>query len=225
MYSIIIIHPTNIMYSTNIQIKIDKITAYNKYNDQIMQPNTPSMSVIDILDKLPETEQLELAKMIFYDTPQKMVDILVNAIQFGSKSMYHYVKYIDNVNELDSEYGSTPIMFAAQSGNVDMVKLLLDMGASVADMANKSALVFALWGERDNNYRCAKILIEAGASTDPTFLKNCAVHLDKYYEWLSKQPVEPVIPAESVVPIIQLTTLPIPVGNSYSFGDKLEIIV
>ena len=106
------------------------------------------------------------------------IDTLVKAIM--NKDMETFNRMLDkniNVDRLDSEYQSTPIMFAAEIGQVDMIKKLLSHNASLNDIEVdgkvKNVLLYALHYskcENDNDkYQCARLLIKAGA--DIEFMK------------------------------------------------------
>lgn len=88
---------------------------------------------------------------------------LINAIANGN---LHQVKKIisvstDNVNVKDLT-GNTPLIYAAQNGNEDIVKILIDAGADInaQNIYNNSALVWAAtWGRP----HIVRILISCGA--------------------------------------------------------------
>jgi len=59
----------------------------------------------------------------------------VNGIYYAAKfNCPNIIKYLykidpENINTTSLKYGSTPLMVAAHSGNIDIVKLLLELGA------------------------------------------------------------------------------------------------
>ena len=76
-----------------------------------------------------------------------------------------------DIDEKDSQNGSTAIMHAGQRGNVRMVDVLLKKGASIADNLNnsRSALYFTVWSSYsslENKVACIKLLVNNGANVD-----------------------------------------------------------
>lgn len=163
-----------------------------------------TMSLIDILINSSDTERthlLGLLKKSSYKSNKielskiAMIDLFVSAIMENDSDLMHeYLPYIDNINNTDSTYNSTPIMFAAQNGNVEIVKFLLANGASIADdtIGNKSALYFALSNNTEGNYECATILIKAGAEIEGFVMKSHANKYSAYGLYLVKKFVKDI---------------------------------
>lgn len=70
-----------------------------------------------------------------------------------------------NVNAVDRQFGATALMWAAHEGHTDIVRLLLDSGASID--AQQSLGRTALWyTAQQGRIGPAEILIAAGANVD-----------------------------------------------------------
>ena len=100
----------------------------------------------------------------------KKIDVLREIIRDENDELFDEFMKIDfDVNEVDSKYRSTMIMFAAEHGNPKMVKELFSRGASIANdtIDNKSVLFFALTRiSKQSGLDCAKFLINNGADVE-----------------------------------------------------------
>ena len=111
-----------------------------------------------------------------------MIDLVRDTIMNDNNELFNTLMELNlNINELDTEYESTLVMFAAQKGRYEMLETLIKKGADVGDDIenSKSALSFAIssgnFGKKHTT--CVKILIRAGANID--FIKNR--DKEKYY--------------------------------------------
>lgn len=79
-----------------------------------------------------------------------------------------------------SDYGETPLHLAAgHSGNPEIVKVFLDIGASV-NTPDGEGLTPLYYAARNQNPAVAAILLERGADLDAPFANMAALHLAAY---------------------------------------------
>jgi ankyrin repeat protein len=86
---------------------------------------------------------------------------------------------IHNINEIDN-YGHTPLQYAAESGCLEIVKLLLKHGASINDggRGTGTALHYA---SRNNHLEIVRELIKQGADVnDRDIFGRTPLHLTNY---------------------------------------------
>ncbi|WP_143688834.1 ankyrin repeat domain-containing protein [Wolbachia endosymbiont of Laodelphax striatellus] len=76
---------------------------------------------------------------------------------------------LNKIKETQSQYidakdteGDTPLMWAAESGRVNAVEVLLDHGAST-EVKNNDGMTALHWAAKENESRVAKLLIDKGA--------------------------------------------------------------
>jgi len=89
----------------------------------------------------------------------------------------------EHPNEINNRHylqGRSPLMLAAELGQARMVKLLLNNGADPNQRTTNrnSALIYALRGETEGHYACARLLLNAGA--DPcaiNYAYECPAHM------------------------------------------------
>ncbi len=97
-------------------------------------------------------------------TPAGM-PLLAAAFNGDIASVKMLLKSGENIDERDPKYGSTPLIYAAQAGHTDVVKLLLDNGADInaKTKLGQTALIQAsLAGDAD----IVKLLLDRGAKLD-----------------------------------------------------------
>lgn len=105
-----------------------------------------------------------------------LIDFFCLVIQEEKYEFFNILLPHVNINAVDSMYNSTPIMFASQKGNIQMVQKLLERGAEILHNDYKSALYFCFSGVdfyspiSMSHLKCAEILIRHGS--DITHLKD-----------------------------------------------------
>lgn len=134
---------------------------------QDLMKNPKSIPRVEIKEKIQYTE---------YDSEmeQWLINSLCKAIATGNQVNFNELMNFNfNINGSDTMNDSTPIMFAAQLGHYEMVKELLQRGASVENHTrgsrSKSALTFSVIDARNFNeghIECIKLLISAGADLE-----------------------------------------------------------
>lgn len=157
------------------------------------------MSVIDIIAKLPDAERIFFLENLKLTCPSyippTIQDVFEQAVSTDNDTMYYFLKFINinNVNSEGTKHLISPIMYAAQNGNIRMVEILLKMKAEISGNKNGSALFYALSHNRENNFQCAKMLMEAGAIIDSCFETHnrSSQNLPLYFNWLFKKPTNP----------------------------------
>lgn len=115
---------------------------------------------------------LDICKDLKFSSP--LTDVLIKMIERNDSKPFEYILEQNvSLNDLDSTYAITPLMYASQRGKVEFVEKLLLKGVDVDRIINKNvaalnyALIHRIDGDgKGNHIKCAKLLIKAGANIE-----------------------------------------------------------
>ncbi|RAL14006.1 ankyrin repeat domain-containing protein [Aspergillus homomorphus CBS 101889] len=69
---------------------------------------------------------------------------------------------VEDVNYRDSQYGRTPLFWAAENNQIEMIKFLLESNVDV-DARDVEGRIPLFWAARNNHYLVVKILLQRNA--------------------------------------------------------------
>ena len=115
---------------------------------------------------------LDICKDLKFSSP--LTDVLIKMIERNDSKPFEYILEQNvSLNDLDSTYAITPLMYASQRGKVEFVEKLLLKGADVNRIIIKNvaalnyALTYRIDGDgKGTHINCAKLLIKAGANIE-----------------------------------------------------------
>jgi len=114
------------------------------------------------LELLPNGKELQVAR----SKDEMSINVLFNAIQKNRVSMVNTI-FKTKISEggIRNSAGITPLMFAAELGNLNMVQLLLDLGCNphLTNNSGKNALLMA----KDHGHGKCALVIESAMKKIP----------------------------------------------------------